>query len=201
MLKVGITGDTGAGKSYICDIFAERGVPIYNCDRNSKLLVISNDDLRNDIKKHFGENIYEGNVFKNLSSIVFSDDSNSVKNLKILTDLIYPYLYNDLNNFCSNHAKNVYCLIESAVLFENKMEDNLDLVIYVYVDLKTRIKRAVNRDKSSVKEYNNRMKNQIDPDIKKEKSDFIIHNDGNNDFLHKRIDTIHSALYRNFEHD
>ena len=65
LLRVGITGEMGVGKTYICNLFAEKNVPIYNCDKNAKKLVIENKELIEDIKIHFGENIYVGNIYKN----------------------------------------------------------------------------------------------------------------------------------------
>ena len=192
-LKVGVTGEMGAGKSFICNLFAEKGVPIYNCDKNAKLLVLSNDNLKNDIKKHFGEDIYEGNVFKNLSAIVFDTDKQSVANLKILSDLIHPYIYADIDEFCEKNKKSIYCLIESAILFENKMETELDLVIYVSVDLDIRMKRAIDRDKITEEEYKNRMKTQINPEVKKTKANYLIYNDGKHSVA-DRVSTIHSSI-------
>lgn len=193
MLKVGITGEMGSGKTFISDIFAEKGVPIYNCDKNAKLLVVSNDTLKEDIKKHFGENIYEGNVFKNLSAITFAKDEQSVKNLKILSDLIHPYIYDDIEEFCKKNDKNIYCLIESAILYENKMENNLDAVIYVCVDLETRRKRAMERDKITSEEYDNRMKTQIPSSTKKTKANYLIYNDGKSN-VNERVNIINSSI-------
>jgi dephospho-CoA kinase len=195
MLKVGITGEMGSGKTYISNCFAEKGVPVYNCDKKAKILVVSNDQLKEDIKKYFGENIYDGNVFKNLSSMVFATDEQSVKNLKILGDLIYPYLYKDIDDFCKQNDKAsiFYCLIESAILYENNMEKDMDAVIYVSVDADIRMKRAMERDKITADDYKNRMKTQINPDIKKSKANYIIYNDGKNN-VRDRIKVVHDSL-------
>lgn len=193
MIKVGITGEMGSGKTFISKLFSNIGIPVYNCDKNAKLLVTTNDGLKSDIKKYFGENIYDGDVFKNLSSLVFTKDENSVKNLKILTDLIYPYLYKDIDDFCEKNDNKVYCLIESAVLYENKMENNLDLVIYVSAFPDVRLKRAMERDKITKEDYNNRMKTQISPEVKKTKANYLIYNNGETD-LKDRISIIDSSI-------
>lgn len=197
MYRVGITGEMGCGKSYISKLFSNIGVPIYNCDQRAKFLTTNNQDLISEIKKYFGENIYEGNVFKNLASIVFAPDETSVKNLKILTDIIYPYLYKDIDSFCEQNKNKVYCLIETAVLYENNMDIKLDMVIYVDVRYDIRLKRAIERDKISKDDYDNRMKTQISPIIKKTKSTFTINNDGLTD-VRQRIIQIDSAVNNHY---
>ncbi len=177
MLSIGITGDSGSGKSYICKLFEDKGVPIYNCDKRSKYLLISNFDLIEKIKKEFGNNIYDGNIYKNLSNIVFI---NNPEKLPKLTSLIYPYLFEDRDKFYEENKNASFCLVESAILFENKMEESLDGVIYVYCCEDIRIKRVIERDGITKEEYKNRMKNQIPVREKIDKSQYLIINEGMN---------------------
>lgn len=195
MLKVGITGEMGSGKTYISNLFAEKGVPVYNCDRASKKLVSSNPDLIEEIKKYFGENIYEGNVFKNLSEIVFTQDPDSAKNLKILSDIIHPYIYEDIDNFCKLHSEGdaKFCLIESAILYENKMDRKLDMVIYVSVPETIRKQRAMTRDNITEKEYNIRMKTQLPSSEKTMRSNYILYNSGSNKVI-PRINELYTSI-------
>ena len=199
ILKVGLTGEMGSGKTYIANLFAEKGVPVYNCDKNAKKLVLENKELIEDIKMHFGENIYVGNVYKNLANIVFDERGADV--LKILSNLIHPYIYEDIDLFCElNKDKAKFCLIESAILFENKMEEKLDRVIYVSVPLEIRKRRAMQRDNISSEEYDIRMKTQIDSNTKMKHSQHVIYNcdDGIKNNIKKRVDDLYHQI--NYSH-
>lgn len=188
MIKVGITGELGAGKSFISKIFEVLGISVYNSDDRSKKLISTNHELISKIKDVFGENIYEGNLYKNLADVVFVDDDK----LSLLTSLISPYLIEDINNFYKENSDEKFCLIESAILFESELINLVDRVIYVYVPEDIRIERAKLRSNLSEEEYKNRMKNQMDSVEKIKKSDYIISN--YDDF------NINEMVYQIFDH-
>lgn len=172
MIRLGITGEMASGKSFISNIFEAKGVPVYNCDDKSKQLVINNQELVLKIKESFGETIYEGNVYKNLAGIVFTDE----EKLKLLTSLIHPYIRADINKFYEDNSSASFCLIESAILYESKMGDLVDRIIYVHVPEEIRIQRAEKRSNLTKEQYIDRMKNQISPTYKIRYSDYIISN-------------------------
>jgi dephospho-CoA kinase len=174
MKKIGITGELASGKSTICSIFESRGIPVYNCDNGSKNLVITNLDLIQKIKSEFGNDIYEGNVFSNLSKIVFAE--NAEDRLKKLSALIEPYINADIDNFFDINKNQKICMIESAILFESDLYKKVDDVIYVVVPENIRIQRAFERNGMSEKEYKIRMKNQIYWIDKVKRSSFTINN-------------------------
>lgn len=174
MLRVGITGELGAGKSYISKLFIEKGVPYYNCDDNSKKLLITIPELMQLVKAEFGETIYEGNVYKNLANLVFLKDDDT--KLKKLVSIIEPFINTDIERFYQENKDAKWCLIETATLFEVQMEKNLDRVIYVLVPEEIRLQRAFQRSGLTKEDYYNRMKNQIDSITKIKKSDYIISN-------------------------
>jgi len=191
MLKVGITGELGAGKSFISKLFVAKGVPYYNCDDNSKKLLITNPDLIESIKAEFGETIYEGNVYKNLSNLVFLKDDDT--KLKKLVSIIDPFIYADIDKFYSENKDSKWCLIETATLFETEMDKQLDRIIYVYVPKKIRLQRAYERSGLTSEDYDNRMKKQIDSLTKIKKSDYIISNYDDFNIL-EMVDTIWEHL-------
>lgn len=174
MIRLGITGELGSGKTTICKMFEDRGVPVYNCDNGSKKLVATNSDLITKIKSEFGESIYEGNVYKNLAKIVFAE--NADEELKLLTSLIEPYINADIDLFFDTNKNNKFCLIESAILFETNLYKKVDDILYVVVPENIRIKRAIERDGITEKEYKIRMKNQISWIDKIRRCTFTIHN-------------------------
>lgn len=192
MLRTGITSEMGAGKTFISNVFATKGVKIYNCDNQSKWLILNNSELIEKIKKEFGEDIYEGeSVFKNLSKQTFVVGGDS--KLKLLMSLISPYFQEDLLSFYERNKEEKFCLVESAILFEHNMEKDLDRVIYVSVPEDIRIQRAISRDGITAEQYRIRMKDQIDPIIKIRKSDYVISNYGDFD-IYALIDQVYNHL-------
>lgn len=191
MIKCGITGDLGAGKSFISKLFIVKGVPYYNCDDNSKKLLVTNQDLIECIKAEFGENIYQGNVYKNLSNLVFLKDDDT--KLKKLVSTIDPFIYADIDRFYNENKDSKWCLIETATLFEAEMDKQLDRIIYVYVPKEIRLQRAYERSGLTSEDYDNRMKKQIDSLTKIKKSDYIISNYDDFNIL-DMVDTIYNHL-------
>ena len=192
MIKCGVTGEMGSGKSFVVNLFAERGVPVYNCDNRSKWCILNNTELIAKIKQEFGVNIYTGeSVFKNLSKITFVEGDRT--KLDLLMSLVSPYFNADLDAFCEQHKNEKFCLIESAILYESKMDEKMDKVIYVTASEEVRIKRAIDRDGITEEQYKIRMKNQIDSTEKIKRSDFIIYNqDMTMDELNYHIEHIYN---------
>jgi dephospho-CoA kinase len=175
MLKIGITGFMGSGKTYIANLFAKKGVPVYNCDKGSKNLVMNNADLILAIKAEFGEDIYSGeSVFKNLSKIVFIKGDKT--RLNKLMSIISPFIQADMERFYAEHKDHKFCLVESAILYENKMEEKLDKVIYVSCPEEIGMRRAIERDGITEQDYKNRMEDQISSIDKIKMSEHIIYN-------------------------
>lgn len=190
MIKVGLTGEMASGKTFISILFENKGVPIYNCDERSKFLITSNSELNNKIISHFGNEIVEGNIFKNLSNIVFNDETQ----LETLTTIVYPYLFADLNQFYIDNQSAKFCIVESAILYESRLINEVDKVIYVYVPKDIRLERAKQRSNISSGEYDKRMSKQIDPIYKIQKSNYIISNYSDFD-INKLAEQIYEHLY------
>lgn len=174
MIKVGITGELASGKTSMSKLFVDKGVPYYNCDDNSKKLLVTIPELIEAVKAEFGETIYDGNVYKNLAELVFLKDDNT--KLNKLVSIIDPFINADIEKFYQENANAKWCLIETATLYEVEMEKSLDRVIYVWVPEDIRIRRAFQRSGLTSQDYYNRMKNQIDSITKITKSDYIISN-------------------------
>ena len=181
----------GSGKSYCAKIFGQLGIPIFHTDDVSKKIVNSNLHLKKEIIKEFG-NIYDEDgmiIPKLLRDIVFIPGGEP--RLKILDSIIHPYVFNEFQLFCSENSKSQYVLVESALIYESNMRSFVDKVIYVSVDLDLRIKRTFERSGFTEKEYNQRMKSQLNSETKKKLSDFVIYNNiGDN--LNEQILNIHN---------
>jgi dephospho-CoA kinase len=191
MIKLGITGEMGSGKTFCSKIFGQLGVPIFYSDDVSKSIVNSNQELKKEISNEFG-NIYdeEGIIIpKLLRDIVFVPGGEP--RLKRLNEIIHPYVFNEFELFCSENSRSKYIIAESALIYESNMRPFVDKVIYVCVDEQTRIKRTFERSGFTETEYKQRMKSQINSETKKKLSDFIIYNN-EGDNLNEQILNIHN---------
>jgi dephospho-CoA kinase len=191
MIKIGITGEMGSGKTYCSKIFGQLGIPIFYSDDISKKIVNTNQELKKEICIEFG-NIYNEDgiiIPKLLRDIVFVPGGEL--RLKRLNEIIHPYVFNEFELFCYENSRHKYVLAESALIYESNMRSFVDKVIYVCVDEQTRIKRTFERSGYIEQEYKQRMKSQINPETKKKLSDFIIYNN-EGDNLNEQILNIHN---------
>ena len=174
VLRVGLTGGIGSGKSTIAQIFEVLGIPVYYADISAKKLMNENADLRSSITNIFGEQAYTNNILdrKYISSIVFSDPAK----LQQLNALVHPATKKDGEAWMQEQTS-PYAIHEAALIFEAKVSDRLDLVIGVSSPIELRIKRAMERDKVSREEVLKRMEQQLDEEVKMSKCDFVLIND------------------------
>jgi dephospho-CoA kinase len=174
MLKLGLTGGIGSGKSTVAKIFELLDVPVYYADQASKRLYHTDPELIRDLKKHFGESIYKNEQLDRaaLAELVFNDP---VK-LELLNQLAHPPTLRDAANWM-NRQQAPYVIKEAALIFESGSAEGLDYVIGVKAPLSLRIKRVMERDGISREEILKRASRQIDENIKLRLCDFIINND------------------------
>jgi dephospho-CoA kinase len=173
MLKIGLTGGIGSGKSTVASIFEILGVPVYYADVRAKKLMEQNDDIIHFIKKTFGEDSYiNGNLNKtHLSAQLFVDS----KKREQLNSFVHPLTIADAENWM-NSQSSAYCIKEAALIFESKAEKNLDLVIGVFSPLELRLERIINRDHITNTEALAKINSQMNEDEKMRKCDYVIHN-------------------------
>jgi dephospho-CoA kinase len=177
MLRVGITGGMGTGKSYVASLFEKRGVPIYNCDNHAKVLMRENTELKELIIKEFGKDSYNEDGTFNvvyISNIVFNDP---IK-LNRLNRMVYPFMSDDFNDFCDKQTSH-YVMMESAIIFETGFDKLLDVIVGVSATMKTRMERLIKRDghRLSESDIKARIDSQLDNDEKIRKCKHIIIND------------------------
>jgi dephospho-CoA kinase len=173
MLRIGLTGGIGSGKTTVAKIFELLKVPVYYADEASKRLYHTDADLMNSIKKHFGEDVYTNDQLNRskLAAIVFADP---VK-LDLLNQLVHPPTIRDAQAWMGKQTA-PYVMKEAALLFESGSAGGLHLVIGVSAPISLRIKRVMDRDGISREEVLRRMRNQINEDMKMKLCDFIIQN-------------------------
>jgi dephospho-CoA kinase len=173
MLKVGLTGGIGSGKTTVAKIFELLNVPVYYADQASKRLYHTDKQLISEIKKYFGEDVYTNDVLNRskLASIVFSNPTK----LDLLNELVHPPTLRDAEEWMKRQTA-PYVIKEAALLFESGSASGLDYVVGVQAPSHYRIKRAMERDGLKREEVLGRMNRQIDEDIKLRLCDFVIIN-------------------------
>ena len=173
MLKIGLTGGIGSGKSTVAKIFELLQVPVYYADEASRRLYHTDPELMAQIKKHFGEDMYsEGQLNRNkMAEIVFNDP----QKLELLNQLVHPPTLRDAQEWMLAQ-KAPYVIKEAALLFESGSAAGLDFIIGVQAPVAVRLKRVMDRDKTTREEVMSRMNRQINEDIKMRLCDFIIRN-------------------------
>lgn len=193
MKKIGITGNIGCGKSWICALFEAQGIPVFYSDYEAKQLYY-HDEIKAVMKARFGEGIYfpDGNLDKKqLSELIFNN-----REARIFVERI---LYPALNQYFKEWAEQQeapYVLYESAIIFEKHIEDLFDAVIMVSASETTRLRRVVARDHCTPEEAFIRMKAQWPENEKKNLADYIIYHekDDEDDELLRQIAAIDEAL-------
>ena len=192
MLKVGITGGIGSGKTTVCKIFEQLGIPVYYADERAKHLMVQDAEVIQQLKHLFGEQTYlaDGQLNRaHLASIVFQDK----KKLAQLNNIVHPAVYRDGDKWHSQQLGKPYTLKEAALLFEGEGHKYLDKIITVFAPKALRIDRVMQRDEVAREAVEARIANQL-PDIDKlNKADYIIINNGQQPLL-PQVLSIHRQL-------
>ena len=173
-LKIGLTGGIGSGKSTIARIFELLGVPVYYADAVSKSLYETDAELMQQVKMHFGEDVYEDGKLnrQKLAALVFSNP----EKLALLNALVHPPTIRHSENWMKAQTA-PYVVKEAALIFESGSAAGLDYVIGVWSPKQLRIKRTMERDGISQQQVEQRMQRQIDEEMKMKLCDFVIKND------------------------
>ncbi|MDG1144934.1 MAG: dephospho-CoA kinase [Flavobacteriales bacterium] len=188
MIKIGLTGGIGSGKSTVASIFKHLGVAIYFSDTRAKFLMASDPKVIAQIEDSFGSESYvNGQLNKTyISKKVFSDS----RALKTLNSIVHPAVKNDFNLWCTTQ-KGPYIIKEAAILFESKSNIGLDKVILVSSPKELKLSRVLKRDQTDEKSVLERMDAQWKDSEKRLLADYEIRNDEKKslieqvNFLHK----------------
>ena len=196
MVKIGLTGGIGSGKTTVSQIFRERGIPVFNSDLCARELE-NDQQIKDGYKAILGEDIYVDGVLNRdkLRAIIFTDKDK----LKQINKLVTPHIKTKFEKFCKDNADHQIVMLESAILFETNTQDNFDYIVTVTASENTRMTRVIKRDNAKLEDVLNKLANQLPESDKISKSHFIIINEGHDlidslEILSKQVDTIHKAL-------
>ena len=192
MIKIGLTGGIGSGKTLVSKVFSQFGIPVFNADYNAKLILNQDIEVISEITKHFGD-LYslEGINKEKFASIIF----NNPKDLKKVNAIIHPKVLEYFNSWVTKQQNADYIIKEAAILFESNTHKDLDMTINVHADELVRINRVVKRDKSTIENVKSRIKNQISDNDRINIADFTIYNNGDRMLLPQILE-IHNKILK-----
>jgi dephospho-CoA kinase len=194
ILRVGLTGGIGSGKSTVAQIFEVLGIPVSFADEEAKRLMNEDPDLRRQIIAHFGPVAYtaETGVLNRpwMAAQVFSDPAR----LETLNSLVHPATIRNGGQWMQSMAGHApYAIREAALIFETSAAGHLDFIIGVYAPLSLRIQRTMQRDHLTREKVLQRTRYQIAEEIKMRLCDAVIHNDGQQAIL-PQVLALHQRL-------
>lgn len=193
MKIIGLTGGIGSGKTTVSKMFSDLGIPIYIADIEAKKLTSSSKLIKKELINLLGEKAYtKGKINKKfIANLIFNNEDLLAK----VNSIIHPRVAKHFNNWVKKQNA-PYCIKEAAILFENEGYKNCDLNILITAPLQNRINRVLKRDSISIKEIEDRIKNQWTDEVKSELADFIIENIELK-ITQKKVYNIHLFLLKN----
>lgn len=191
MLRVGITGGIGSGKSTVCAVFETLGIPVYYADTETKQLYTKNSGLKDAVINAFGPDVYlNGNLDRaKMASIVFSNK----EKLNQLNQIVHPFVIQDFEDWCKLHTNKQYVIKEAAIMFESGSYKQLDVIVGVIAPEEVRIERTMKRDGLSREEVVQRINKQMPADEMAKRCHYIIENNGHESLIVQVLD-LHKKL-------
>ena len=196
MLRIGLTGGIGTGKSTASKILKKLGAFIFDADKEAKRILLSNETIKSELISEFGTDIMtvDGNVDNNkLARVAFQDQEHQL----ILNTIVHPYVFKEIDkNFDKklDDGKHDIFVVDAALIYESGADTHMDYVIVITALIKTRMERALARQALSREEILKRMDLQWSEEDKASLADFVIHNDGSEEELRKNIQAIYTEL-------
>ena len=169
---VAITGGIGSGKSYVCHLFGERGIRVYDCDSAAKRLMRNSHQLQERLTRLIGSDTYiDGQLNKAaVASFIMQNDNN----VKAVNAIVHPAVAEDF-------FESDYTWMETAILYDCGFDRYADIVIAVVAPIETRISRIMQRDGISRDKALEWIAKQMDQDEVRRRADHIVVNDGIHD--------------------
>ena len=195
VIVIGLTGQSGSGKTTVCDVFKDNGFIIINADLISREVMEKGNQCLKEVLEAFENQIIceDGSLDRRkLANIVFADK----KKLNLLNSITYPYItariFEEIKNYSANGEKLI--LLDAPTLFESRADDFCELIISVIADEKIRINRIIERDGITVEQAKHRLESQHDDVFYTNNSDFIIKNNKNVEMLREKAKEVSDKI-------
>ncbi len=173
---VGVTGGIGSGKSVVCRILELMGVPVYNADNASKILLEEDPAVVKAVKHLIGLESYDEHGKPNrsrIAEVVFNDP----ERLKELNAILHPAVREDFRNWVGSHQEFPILIKDAAILFESGSNKELDFIVTISAPETLRVNRVMKRDAKTAESIYRIIKEQLPQDSLIEKSNFVLYND------------------------
>ena len=179
MIRIGITGGIGSGKTYVCQLLQQRGIPVYHCDDEAKRLMTESPLIRRRITRLLGPEAYTPSGLNKplIARYLFADQRHAER----INRIVHPVVRQDFIQWTKQQQDAPIVVQECALLFESGFQDTVDVTVEVYAPLHLRLQRAVQRDQATPEQIQARMTQQMDEEEKRQRADFCILNDGTTD--------------------
>ena len=175
MIKIGITGGIGSGKSVICRIFSVLGIPVYDADREAKNLANTDSNIREQLISVAGPDVYSADGLNRpyLSELIFNDS----QMLDKVNRIIHPRVAVHYLNWTRQHENYPYTIHESALIFESGLEGVFDKIIVVSAPENLRMRRVLSRSNMTMDKFHRIIQSQLPENEISGKADYVIVND------------------------
>jgi len=196
VLRVGLTGGIGSGKSTASRFLETLGAYIFDADQEAKKLITENEIVQHELITEFGTDIIDsaGRVDKQkLARIAFQDEDHQQR----LNLVVHPYIYELIDkkfNRVLDDGKHGIFIVDAALIYESGYDAHLDYVVVITALLKHRMERALGRETLSRAEILKRIEFQWPEEDKVNMADFVIHNDGTEETFRKSIESLIEKL-------
>lgn len=195
MLKIGITGGIGSGKSIVCRCFMLLGVPVYDSDTRAKWVMHHDPELREALLSAFGPDVYDAQQNLNrayLAQRVF----HNAQELAKLNGLVHPQVRTDFYRWVEAHSQAPYILKEAALMFESNAYTQVDAVLTVSAPVEVRLARTLLRDSHRTsKDVEAIMAKQLSEEERCQRAQFILHNN-NTQLVLPQVVALHETFLR-----
>lgn len=175
MLKVGITGGIGSGKSIVCRVFETLGIPVFDADAAAKYMMENDATVIAAVKKLFGNDVYKNNLPDR--QLIASQVFGKPELLQQLNQIIHPAVLSYGGEWMNKQTA-PYTIKEAAIFFESGSYTQMDIMVGVYAPKAIRLERALKRDGATEEKILQRMANQMAEDEKMSRCDYVINNYG-----------------------
>lgn len=178
MLRIGITGGIGSGKTFVSKRLVTMGFPVFDCDAASKSLMNTDPEIKQQLVEWLGPECYQENELNRpfVAQKLFSDPHIKQQ----IEQLVHPKVALAFAQW-AEEQNCPFVLVESAILYESGFDQFVDKVLLIDANVETRVKRIMQRDACSRDQAEQRIKAQMSNDEKRQKAHYVLENNPNND--------------------
>ena len=192
MIKIGITGGIGAGKSFVCKRLSAMGFPIFDCDKEGKLIMNSHPIVRFRLTELLGQECYQNDTLNR--AFVAEKIFNNPTLKQQVEAIVHPMVAEQFTTWAAAQDS-PFVFVESAILYESGFDQQVDKVVVVDANKETRIVRILQRDACSKSQAEERINAQMSSEEKQKKADYIIVNNHGSDINSQLFDLV-KKLYK-----